>query len=138
MIPVATSTRKTSQPTSITSYRWGIDKEDRSASGGNLLAIPGGIGLPLPSFFRMPGGNGSSPGLGLDEVSKDGLFTIKRIECLGACDEAPLMLVNKTMATRLTRAKVDEIVQRFRNGEAREAISQAKVPAEPRAENEGE
>lgn len=56
-------------------------------------------------------------GVGLNEVTPDGLFTIKRIECLGACSEAPLMLVNETMATKLTRAKVDEMIERIRNGE---------------------
>jgi len=53
-------------------------------------------------------------GVGLDEVSPDGLFTIKRAECLGACSDAPLMLVNEKMEIKLTRAKVDEIIERCR------------------------
>jgi len=56
-------------------------------------------------------------GVGMDEVTPDGLFTIKRMECLGACSEAPLMLINEKMATKLNRAKVDEIIERVRNGE---------------------
>ena len=57
--------------------------------------------------------------LGVDpgEISEDGLFTIKRMECLGACDEAPLMLVNKRLASKLTRRSVDEIILRCRQGE---------------------
>lgn len=59
----------------------------------------------------------------MDEVTEDGLFTIKRAECLGACSEAPLMLVNKKMATKLTRAKVDEIIDRCRAGKSLEGVS---------------
>lgn len=53
----------------------------------------------------------------LDEVTPDGLFTIKRIECLGACSEAPLMLINNTLQTNLTREKVDDLLERCRQGE---------------------
>jgi NADH-quinone oxidoreductase subunit E len=56
-------------------------------------------------------------GVGLDEMTPDGLFTIKHMECLGACSEAPLMLLNNTMQTKLTRAKVDELIERCRKGE---------------------
>lgn len=56
-------------------------------------------------------------GVGMDEVTPDGLFTIKRMECLGACSEAPLLLVNNTMQMNLTRAKVDELLERCRNGD---------------------
>ena len=68
MIPVAASTRKTSQPTSITSYLRGMDREDRSASGGNRLAMPGGSGLPLSRFFRMPGRQCFAPRVGVGEI----------------------------------------------------------------------
>lgn len=53
-------------------------------------------------------------GVGLDEVTEDGLFTIKRMECLGACSEAPLVLAGKKMVTKLTRAKVDDLIDRLR------------------------
>lgn len=55
-------------------------------------------------------------GADVDEKTADGLFTIKRAECLGACSEAPLMLVNKSMETKLTRAKVDAILASCRAG----------------------
>lgn len=55
-------------------------------------------------------------GCGLDEVSPDGNFTIKHVECLGACSEAPLMQVNGRMEIKLTRVKVDEILEKCRKG----------------------
>jgi NADH-quinone oxidoreductase subunit E len=59
-------------------------------------------------------------GAGLEERTPDGVFTLRRVECLGACSEAPLMLVNKKLATRLTRAKVDQILQSCREQAAEE------------------
>ena len=32
---------------------------------------------------------------GMDTVSKDGLFTISKVECLGSCDTAPMIQVNR-------------------------------------------
>lgn len=55
--------------------------------------------------------------IGVGETTGDGKFTIQKVECLGACSEAPLMMVNKKMAIRLTRARVDEIIGRCRHGE---------------------
>ena len=33
-------------------------------------------------------------GIGCDETSSDGLFTLQEVECLGACVNAPMMQVN--------------------------------------------
>lgn len=46
------------------------------------------------------------------EVTKDGLFSMEEVECLGACAWAPVMLVNDRLHVRLTRAKVDEILEK--------------------------
>lgn len=56
-------------------------------------------------------------GADVNEITADGLFTVKRAECLGACSEAPLMLVNETMHIKLTRKKVDQIIEACRKGD---------------------
>ena len=56
-------------------------------------------------------------GIGWNETTPDGLFTIQRRECLGACSEAPVMLVNQTLETKLTQAKVDAILEECRKGQ---------------------
>lgn len=33
-------------------------------------------------------------GVGLDEITPDGLFSMSEVECLGACVNAPMMQVN--------------------------------------------
>lgn len=45
------------------------------------------------------------------ETTKDGKFTLKEVECLGACVNAPMMQVDKEFHEQLTPAKIDEILK---------------------------
>jgi NADH-quinone oxidoreductase subunit E len=38
------------------------------------------------------------------------LFTLKTVECLGACGYAPMMQLGKTYREHLTKEKVDQII----------------------------
>jgi NADH-quinone oxidoreductase subunit E len=44
------------------------------------------------------------------ETTSDGLFTLKTVECLGACGYAPMMQLGKNYREHLTRQRVDEII----------------------------
>jgi NADH-quinone oxidoreductase subunit E len=46
----------------------------------------------------------------VDAISEDGLFTISEVECLGHCDSAPVMQVNKTMHANLNAEKVKNLI----------------------------
>ena len=50
-------------------------------------------------------------GLAEGQTSKDGRFTLVKVECLGACGNAPMMQVNDDYYEDLTPAKVDEILK---------------------------
>lgn len=51
-------------------------------------------------------------GIGFNEITSDGKFSLKEGECMGCCGGAPLMHVNNTqMHEFLTTAKVDEILK---------------------------
>ena len=53
------------------------------------------------------------------ETTKDGLFTLKTVECLGACGYAPMMQMGKNYREHLTKEKVDQIIGECRrNAEA--------------------
>ncbi len=45
-----------------------------------------------------------------DGHSKDGLFALETVECLGHCAEGPVMTVNDEVYDRLTPAKAVEII----------------------------
>ncbi|MEO7313479.1 MAG: NAD(P)H-dependent oxidoreductase subunit E [Chitinophagaceae bacterium] len=51
--------------------------------------------------------------------SADGLFTLKTVECLGACGYAPMMQMGKTYREHLTKEKVDAIIEECRASAAR-------------------
>ena len=48
------------------------------------------------------------------ETTPDGLFTLKVVECLGACGYAPMMQMGKYYKERLTKEKVDQIIEECR------------------------
>ena len=49
-------------------------------------------------------------GIKLGETSADGRFTLKEVECLGACVDAPMFEVAKTYHGKLTPEKIDKIL----------------------------
>jgi NADH-quinone oxidoreductase subunit E len=48
------------------------------------------------------------------ETTTDGLFTLKTVECLGACGYAPMMQLGKHYREHLTKEKVDAIIDECR------------------------
>lgn len=53
-------------------------------------------------------------GINVGETTADGLFTLKTVECLGACGYAPMMQLGKFYKEHLTKARVDEIIAECR------------------------
>ena len=49
------------------------------------------------------------------ETTPDGMFTLKTVECLGACGYAPMMQLGKNFREHLTKEKVDAIIEECRN-----------------------
>ena len=58
-------------------------------------------------------------GIGIGETTSNGLFTLKVVECLGACGYAPMMQLGKTYREHLTKEKVDQIIDECRTAAAR-------------------
>lgn len=53
---------------------------------------------------------GVAPG----ETTPDGVFTLKTVDCLAACGNAPVMMVNEEYHERLTLADVDRLLEELR------------------------
>jgi NADH-quinone oxidoreductase subunit E len=57
-------------------------------------------------------------GIEFGETTEDGAFTLMEGECLGACGDAPVMLMNgKTMLSWMTPEKIDELIDGQRKPE---------------------
>ncbi len=58
-------------------------------------------------------------GINVGQTTKDGLFTLKTVECLGACGYAPMMQLGKFYKEHLTKEKVDSIIDECRRTAAK-------------------
>ena len=63
------------------------------------------------------------------EVSKDGLFSYEEVECLGACEYAPVARLDRRYQVDLTNQKVDALIAERRN-----PVVQPPHPAAPLAQ----
>ncbi|MBU0588717.1 MAG: NADH-quinone oxidoreductase subunit NuoE [Gammaproteobacteria bacterium] len=54
-------------------------------------------------------------GIAMGETTADGLFTLQQSECLGACADSPVMLVNdRAMCSFMSNDKLDQLVDGLR------------------------
>jgi len=63
-------------------------------------------------------------GIPVDATTEDGLFTLKTVMCLGACDRAPMLQCNLRFEENLDEEKFDQLLARLRD----EADETAVVP----------
>ncbi len=58
-------------------------------------------------------------GIHMGETTPDGLFTLQQSECLGACADSPVMLVNdRTMCSFMSNDKLDQLIDGLKSVEA--------------------
>ena len=68
----------------------------------------------------------------LGETTKDGLFTLLEVECLGACSNAPMMQINDYYYEDLTAEATLEIIREIRLGNLpKHGSFQGRNSAEP-------
>ena len=59
-------------------------------------------------------------GIHMGETTPDGLFTLQQSECLGACADSPVLLVNdRKMCSFMSNDKLDQLVDGIRAAEGR-------------------
>jgi NADH-quinone oxidoreductase subunit E len=52
----------------------------------------------------------------LGDVSRDGVFSVEEVECLGACEYAPMMRLDHQYFYDLTQEKVDALIEERKRG----------------------
>jgi NADH-quinone oxidoreductase subunit E len=55
-------------------------------------------------------------GVRMGETTPDGLITLKRMECLASCGTAPAIQVDGIFYERMTTQKLDELLEKLREG----------------------
>ncbi len=58
-------------------------------------------------------------GISMGQTTADGFFTLQQSECLGACADAPVMLVNDIhMCSFMSNDKLDQLIDGLKSAEA--------------------
>ena len=64
-------------------------------------------------------------GIVMGETTADGLFTLQQSECLGACADSPVMLVNdRTMCSFMTNDKLDQLIDGLRTNASEVSVKE--------------
>jgi NADH-quinone oxidoreductase subunit E len=80
-------------------------------------------------------------GIGLGETTADGAFTLHEVECLNACDRAPVIQVGDRYPGPVDPAYLDKLIGELRAKDASSvvelanAVVQVQIPATERAES---
>jgi NADH-quinone oxidoreductase subunit E len=52
-------------------------------------------------------------GVGLDETTKDGKFTVSHVECIAACGTAPVIMINDDFYENVSKEQADRLIQKY-------------------------
>jgi NADH-quinone oxidoreductase subunit E len=86
---------------------------DLKPVGRHKVCVCTNISCQLNGSSRIMGHLQKKLGVNPGETTPGGKFTLKEVECLGACGGAPMMMVDKTYYENLTPEKVDQILDQL-------------------------
>lgn len=86
-----------------------------SPLGKNIVMVCQGTACHVMGGARVLEEVQSQLGIQPGETTPDGVFTLERVACIGACALAPAMVVNKDTYGRMKAEKVTEILNAARS-----------------------
>ena len=67
-------------------------------------------------------------GISMGQTTPDGVFTLQQSECLGACADSPVILVNdRHMCSLMTNEKLDQLIDGLRAAKPDNTVEKASV-----------
>ncbi|MDX1837791.1 NADH-quinone oxidoreductase subunit NuoE [Legionella taurinensis] len=81
--------------------------------GRHLVNVCTNISCKLMGSSEVVNYLQSKLGIQLGETTADGRFTLRSVECLGACVNAPMMQVNKEYHENLNPEKIDHVLEQY-------------------------
>ncbi len=85
---------------------------DLQPTGKYKIGVCGSISCHLKGSEKIMHHLEDKLGVQPGETTADGMYTLKEVECLGACVAGPVMFLDKTYHENLTPEKIDEILER--------------------------
>ena len=89
---------------------------ERDAVGKHKLCICTNISCMLRGSDEVVNHLQNRLGIKLGETTHDGNFTLKEVECLGACVNAPMMQIGRQYHEKLTPELLDSILDNLESG----------------------
>jgi NADH-quinone oxidoreductase subunit E len=85
----------------------------RKPVGRHVILVCDSVSCWIMGYERIVQHLQERLGIGLGETTADGNFTLLPIVCLGACDQAPAMMIDDELYGNLDEEKIDEILATF-------------------------
>jgi len=85
--------------------------------GKHLLKVCHGTACHVSGATELSEAVREHLGAGDGETTKDNLFTIETVSCLGCCSLAPVIMVGETTFGNLTPSMVKTVLKRYRDGD---------------------
>ncbi|MBZ5582992.1 MAG: NADH-quinone oxidoreductase subunit NuoE [Acidobacteriia bacterium] len=85
----------------------------RRPVGRHVIYVCDSVSCWIMGSDRQCGHLSERLGIQLGETTPDGRFTLIPIVCLGACDHAPVMMIDDDTHFDLTPARIDRILERY-------------------------
>lgn len=89
---------------------------ERDPVGKHKLSICTNISCMLRGSDEVVSHLENRLGIKLGETTQDGNFTLKEVECLGACVNAPMMQIGRQYHEKLTPELLDSILDNLESG----------------------
>ena len=81
--------------------------------GRHVIRVCKSVPCCMKDAERLIGWVGKELGINPEETTADGRFTLTLTNCIGACDQAPAMLIDDEVYGQLTPERISEILKSF-------------------------
>jgi NADH-quinone oxidoreductase subunit E len=83
----------------------------RKPVGRHVIMLCDSVSCWIMGYDRMREHLSERLGIGFGETTSDNRFTLLPIVCLGACEQAPTLILNNNLHGNLDPAKIDSLLQ---------------------------
>ena len=87
--------------------------------GKHIIKVCDGTACHIRGSVNLIGGIGRALGIGPDETTDDGEFSLELVNCVGACALAPVMVIDDTYYGNVKLEELSGIFEAVREGAAK-------------------
>ena len=85
-----------------------------ASAGRNIIRVCGCLPCDLKDAQGVIGSIKKELGIEPGQTTADARFSLEQVGCIGACDQAPAMMINDTLYGNVTPARIAEILKSFK------------------------